>query len=301
MRERGSRKPLTSRKRIDEGSRGPRPEAARPSPPERRSAFRIVLEYDGGRYAGWQRQSQSQGVRTVAGTLERVLKEAGLQVLALGGSGRTDAGVHALGQVAHLHLAADQAPRAHELQRLFDEGLPSDVAIRTVQSCDPAFHARHDAVSRSYLYQISRRRTGLAKPYVWWVKQPLDLAKIRTAWTSFEGFFDMRAFADLEQGDEPRCKIGSCEFLEHGSLILLRVTASHFKRSQVRRMVGAAVAVGLGKMKQQELIRDLHHPAEGAALRWSDLAAAASGLFLEHVRYDGDPGPGELRPLTLVL
>lgn len=290
MRERPPRKPFPAR---PQGASSRRPEGGK-------AAFKIVLEYDGGRYSGWQRQAQVQGVRTVVGSLERVLKEAGLQVLALGGSGRTDAGVHALGQVAHLHLLADKAPKPHELQRLFDEGLPSDVAIRSVASCGPAFHARHDAVSRSYLYQISTRRTGLAKPYVWWVKQPLDLARLQAAWTSFEGFFEMSAFADLEPGDDPRCKIEACEYLEHGSLVLLRVTASHFKRSQVRRMVGASVAVALGKLRQQDLLRDLRNPTPDAALRWSDQAAAASGLFLERVRYAGDPEHVPLLPVTLV-
>ena len=87
-------------------------------------AYRLLIEYDGSRFQGWQKQGTkqtAQGVRTVTGTLERVLQEGGIQVAALGGSGRTDAGVHALGQVAHLHLQPGPAPRPKDLQRILDE------------------------------------------------------------------------------------------------------------------------------------------------------------------------------------
>jgi len=267
-----------------------------------RAAYRLTLEYEGTRFQGWQRQGegqQAQGVRTVANTLERLLGEAGLRVLTLGGSGRTDAGVHALAQVAHLHLPADQAPAPKELQRLFDQALPVDIAVAKVEPCDPGFHSRHDALSRSYLYQLSRRRSGLHKPYIWWVKAPLDLASMQQAWASFEGFHDFSAFADLEDED-PRCEVQRCEFLEEGGLILLRVTASHFLRKQVRRMVGAAVACGLHKARPEQVLRDLEAPRPDGALRWSDQAAAASGLFLESVQYPGGPGVAPLRSITRV-
>lgn len=282
----------------------PRKESPRKELPKRegpaKASYRLLLEYDGSRYAGWQKQSESQGVRTVQGSLERVLQEAGLKVLSLGGSGRTDAGVHALGQVAHLHLLTPTPPKPHELQRIFDEGLPQDVALRQIHYCSPTFHARHDAKARTYLYQISKRRSGLAKPYIWWVKQPMDVPKLHDAWMAFQGFHDVRAFADLD-GEDPRCEIQSCEFAEDGSLILLRVTASHFLRKQVRRMVGAAVSAAIGKMRVDDVLRDLKEPRPGSELRWSERAAASSGLFLEYVRYEGDAGPGPLRPVALVL
>jgi tRNA pseudouridine38-40 synthase len=160
--------------------RGPKPSVA---------AYRLLLEYDGGRFQGWQKQGQkqtAQGVRTVAGTIERVLHEAGVQVRTLSGSGRTDAGVHALGQVAHLHVAERGAPKPFELQRILDEGLPADIAVRSISNCSPAFHARHDALERTYLYQLCLRRSALAKPYIWWVKGKLDVARLEDAW-SFRG------------------------------------------------------------------------------------------------------------------
>ena len=266
-------------------------------------AFRLLLEYDGGRYHGWQKQGErqsAQGVRTVTGTLERVLHEAGFQVLALAGAGRTDIGVHAAGQVAHLHLAGGKAPSAMELQRKLDEGLPADVAVRSIVACSPAFHARHDALERSYLYQISLRRSAFAKPFLWWVKGHLDLAALEATWRLFEGPHDMAAFADLEPGEDSRCQIRSCECVREGSLILLRVTARHFLRRQARRMVGAAVLCGLGREKTETVARDLMKPTPQATLHWAESAAPASGLFLERVRYSGDPelpGPKALMPV----
>lgn len=268
------------------------------------AAFRLRLEYEGGRFQGWQRQGEAQvkaGVRTVMGSLEHCLRQADLRVLTLHGSGRTDAGVHALDQVAHLHLEAAKAPSPAQLQRIFDEGLPSDVAMREVKACSPSFHARHDAEERSYLYQICRRRSGLAKPFIWWVKKPMDLDRMAAAWNAFEGFHTVAAFADLEPSDEPRCQIRRCEWMESGSLVLLRVTASHFKRSQVRRMVGAAVACAWGEADPDRVKKDLENPSRDAALFWSERAAPAAGLFLERVKYKGEPAVGALKPFIEVL
>ncbi len=267
------------------------------------AAFRLLIEYDGGRFAGWQKQGPKQtaaGVRTVAGIIEKILHDAGHETLVLMGSGRTDAGVHALGQVAHLHLAAKHAPKAHELQRLFNDALPHDLAVREVRVCSAAFHARHDAMERSYLYQLSCRRSAFAKPYVWWVKRPLDLRALKAAWGAFQGNHEFTAFADLEAGEDPRVQVRACEVAESGSLILLRVTATHFLRSQVRRMVGATVFCGLGDGDPARILEDLKSPTEAANLHWGKLAAPAAGLFLERVRYSGDPETGVLNPIIPV-
>jgi tRNA pseudouridine38-40 synthase len=223
-----------------------------------------------------------------------------LHLIYLGGAGRTDAGVHALGQVAHLHLEAKGAPRPGELRRLLDSALPQDIAIRDVQTCPPRFHARHDAVDRTYLYQISRRRSAFGKPWIWWVKRPLDLERLQRAWTAFEGDQDVSAFADLDTEEDGRSRLFKCEVAEAGSLILLRVRATHFFRRQVRRMVGASVACALGEEEPRRVVEDLRNPTEAANLFWGAKAAPASGLFLEAVRYPGDPEPGKPTP-TLAL
>jgi len=267
------------------------------------AAYRLLIEYDGGKFQGWQKQGARQtreGVRTVAGSLEHVLQQAGLHLLHLGGAGRTDAGVHALGQVAHLHLDSRGAPRPAELRRLLDSALPQDIAIRDIQTCSPRFHARHDAADRTYLYQICRRRSAFGKPWIWWVKRNLDLGRLRSAWTSFQGDQDIAAFADLDPEEDGRARILTCEVAEAGALILLRVRASHFFRRQVRRMVGASVACALGEEEPRRVVEDLRNPTEAANLYWGAKAAPASGLFLEAVRYQGDPEPGPPRA-TLVI
>nr|WP_279341542.1 MULTISPECIES: tRNA pseudouridine synthase A [Geothrix] len=258
-----------------------------------------MVEYDGSRFHGWQKQGPKQtreGVRTVAGSLEHAIHEAGLRLVYLGGAGRTDAGVHALGQVAHLHLETKGAPRPGELRRIFDATLPQDIAIRDVRSCAPRFHARFDAVDRTYLYQISRRRSAFGKPWIWWVKRSLDLDRLRKTWTAFEGDQDLGSFADLDAEEDGLSRILRCEVAESGSLVLLRVRATHFFRRQVRRMVGASVACALGEEEPRRVLEDLHAPTEAANLYWAAKAAPASGLFLESVRYPGDPEPAPLSP-----
>lgn len=274
--------------------------AVKPAP---LAAYRLLLEYDGSRFQGWQKQGAKQsreGVRTVAGSLEHAIHEAGLRLVHLGGAGRTDAGVHALGQVAHLHLEAKGAPRPGELRRILDAALPQDIAVRDVRTCPPRFHARHDALDRTYLYQISRRRSAFGKPWIWWVKRTLDLDRLGRAWSAFEGDLDLSSFAELDTEEDGLTRILRCEVLESGSLILLRVRASHYFRRQVRRMVGAAVACALGEEEPRRVLEDLRNPTEAANLFWAAKAAPASGLFLEAVRYPGDPEPAPPRPTLFV-
>ncbi len=275
--------------------------AVKPAP---LAAYRLLIEYDGSRFQGWQKQGAKQsreGVRTVAGSVEHVLQEAGLRLISLGGAGRTDAGVHALGQVAHLHLEPKGAPRPAELRRLLDGALPHDIAIRDIRTCPPRFHARHDAVDRTYLYQISRRRSAFGKPWIWWVKRNLDLDRLSRAWMTFEGDQDVASFADLDAEEDGRARILRCEVVEQGSLILLRVRATHYYRRQVRRMVGASVACALGEEEPRRVLEDLRDPTEAANLYWGAKAAPASGLFLEAVRYSGDPEPGPPRSTITLL
>src|SRR4030095_8853346 len=127
-------------------------------------AWKLTLEYDGTRYRGWQAQKNTD--RTVQGVLLRAAHELLGPDATAGGAGRTDAGVHALAQVAHLK-ARRNLPTGQILQGLTSLLLP-DVNVLAVDAADPASHARHDALSRVYLYRISRRRTAFEKRFVWW-------------------------------------------------------------------------------------------------------------------------------------
>ena len=247
--------------------------------------FKLTLEYAGTRYSGWQKQKNA---RTVQGEIERAVAEiSGERAFEFQGSGRTDAGVHALRQVAHLDLRKPMPPET--LRRGINDEVPADINILRVDSVPHRFHARHGAVARSYLYQISRRRSAFAKPFVWWVKESLDLARMRDAAARFSGMHDFRAFSD----DDPEEK--STEVLlddvaigEEGDLILIRVAGSHFIWKMVRRMVGVLAEIGRGGMDpgQIDALLDSKAPKKDEAP--ARLTAPASGLFLERVFYEGD-------------
>jgi tRNA pseudouridine38-40 synthase len=159
--------------------------------------FKVCLEYLGTRYSGWQVQ---QNARTVQGEVQQAIQRAaGTADFEFYGSGRTDAGVHALAQVAHLDIETDLA--AEQLCRRINAELPSDIHVLRIDPAHPRFHARHHAVARSYLYQISRRRTAFGKKLVWWIREDLDLARMREAGALFVGMKNYRSFTADEPGE----------------------------------------------------------------------------------------------------
>src|SRR6202140_4829677 len=160
--------------------------------------FKLTIEYAGTRYSGWQIQKNA---RTVQGEIDRAVREVtGRKDFELYGSGRTDAGVHATAQVAHLDVAGTLP--AETLRRHLNNELPSDINILAAEGVPHRFHARHDAVRRRYLYQISRRRTAFAKAYVWWVKEPLEVGRMQEAAQAFVGMRDFQSFAASDQDDD---------------------------------------------------------------------------------------------------
>lgn len=256
--------------------------------------FKLTVEYAGTRYRGWQVQ---QNARSVQGEISRVVSEvSGRTDFELQGSGRTDAGVHALMQVAHLEL---ETPRPAEPLRLaLNDALPSDIHILAAQKVPRRFHARHDAVARSYLYQISRRRTALAKPYVWWVKDALDLERMRQAAAPFLGMKDFRSFTDADPEERStRVLVEGLQLAEQGDLILVRIQGSHFLWKMVRRIVGVLAEAGRGALKPADVERFLREKSTAPA----QLTAPPSGLFLERVFYEGDARDLPLRPAVLVV
>jgi tRNA pseudouridine38-40 synthase len=248
--------------------------------------YRLTLEYEGTRYRGWQEQ---QNARSVLGELRQAVADAGGLIREIGGSGRTDAGVHALAQVAHLRLASEVDPEP--FRRKVNDHLPPDIHLLALAPAADRFHARHDAVSRSYLYQVSTRRTALAKKWVWWVKRPLDPAVLRSGAALLAGRHDFRLFCE-RPGEQPSTVVvvESAEVASEGSLLLFRLTASHFLWKMVRRVVGALVQAGAGQLRLDDLARllDARTPSGQAGLP-AEWTAPPSGLFLEAVRYPGDP------------
>jgi tRNA pseudouridine38-40 synthase len=241
--------------------------------------YKLILEYAGTRYSGWQIQKNA---RTVQGELHRALGSVARGGrLDTYGAGRTDAGVHALGQVAHVDLSVELPP-ATMMARVNDE-LPHDINILSIERVPARFHARHSAVARSYLYQIARRRTAFAKPFVWWIREDLDVDAMRRAAAGFLGLSDFRAYTDDDPDEKStRVLVHEAAIVDTGALVLVRVTGSHFLWRMVRRLVGVLSAVGRGELAAAELTRlvtsDANLPAR--------LTAPASGLFLERVFYE---------------
>ena len=253
--------------------------------------FKLEIEYAGTRYSGWQIQKNA---RTVAGEIERAVHAAtGVKTFELYGAGRTDAGVHAVAQVAHLQLDT-RIDEATLLGTINDE-LPADINIVVLARAPQRFHARHDAVARSYVYQISRRRTAFAKPFVWWVRDDLDVEAMRLAAALLVGMKDFRSFAVSDGEDRStKVQVDGVEIVEHDPLVLVRMAGSHFLWRMVRRVVGVLVAVGRRELRVEAVARLLEEQSDVPAT----LTAPPSGLFLERVFYRGDPPPVALAPMV---
>ena len=258
--------------------------------------WRLELEYEGTRYAGWQSQPHA---RTVQGELVKAAEQLLGARAEVGGSGRTDAGVHALRQVAHLKSKlAGRAPEAPQLKAGLNKLLPHDVNVLRASNAPPNFHARHDARARFYVYQIATRRTAFGKSFVWWVRDRLDVKSMKEACRLVEGRHDFSSFC--ESPGEQRStlvEVARAEVAEEGGLILFRVGASHFLWKMVRRITGTLVEVGRGSLSAEEFGGFLERYSNAPAA-WT---APPSGLFLERVLYEGDAAPGPLRaafPLT---
>src|SRR5262245_60689294 len=143
-----------------------------------KSVLRVTLEYDGTRYRGWQSQVNARTVQGVLANHVRALLGQGVQVH---GAGSTDAGVHAFAQVASIHLPREAPKELAALRRELNDLLPFDIHIQRLDAAPAAFHARHDALLRVYRYRVSRRRTAFGKPFVWWVRDHLDAARMAAA------------------------------------------------------------------------------------------------------------------------
>src|SRR5262245_23997417 len=235
--------------------------------------FKLTIEYAGTRYSGWQIQKNA---RTVQGEIDQAARKVtGRRDFELYGSGRTDAGVHALAQVAHLDVSTSLPPET--LRRRLNDELPADINILAAAVVPHRFHARHDAAARRYLYQIATRRTAFHKPFVWWVREPLDLERMRQAAKAFVGMKDFRWFAASSPSSSRPANpsrptrptspsrpsrpsspsrpgstlvlVERLDVVSAGDLVLIGIAGSHFLWKMVRRVVGVLVEIGRGGLE----------------------------------------------------
>jgi tRNA pseudouridine38-40 synthase len=246
--------------------------------------FKVTLEYNGSRYSGWQDQKNAH---TVMGELHKAVREVFGSKVEMQGAGRTDAGVHALGQVMHIRVAGKVHDPADKMKQRLNELLPGDIVILEIERAHAGFHARHDALSRVYLYQISSRKQAFTKKYVWWVKSHLDVDSMTRAAAMLRGRHDFVCFRaqDPSRPDESTIVVvDHAEIEAEGDIIQFRMEASHFLWRMVRRIVGALVKVGTGELSEENF-RQLVEARCDSKLDVAAWTAPSSGLFLEAVRY----------------
>ncbi len=245
--------------------------------------WKLEIEYEGTRYRGWQIQHNAN---TVQGELQKAAYQLFSGRVEIGGAGRTDAGVHAIQQIAHLkvsELKTNVTPR--QIQFGFNDLLPHDINVVKVKNAADNFHARYDAISRSYLYQISTRRTAFGKNFVWWIKDKLDVKPMQEAAELLIGKRDFRSFCEIDDAKQSTIVVvDKATIFTDGDLILFRLTASHFLWKMVRRIVGMLAEVGRGSLSVDGFHRLLKFHSDAPA----KFTAPPSGLFLEKVLYKGE-------------
>jgi tRNA pseudouridine38-40 synthase len=240
--------------------------------------FKIILEYDGTRYSGWQRQPDA---RTIQGELYKAANNIFGQVrFDIQGSGRTDSGVHALCQVAHLEVSTELSAQLIKLK--LNDLLPHDINILDIDIISKNFHARHDAKKRIYLYKISKRRNAFGKNHMWWIKDELNVSKMKNACSLFIGMNDFRSFSDNDPEEKStKVLIENVELVEDEDLILIRISGSHFLWKMIRRMIGVLVEVGRGNLSNKDIEKFLTQKSDIP----KKFTAPPAGLYLEEVIY----------------
>jgi tRNA pseudouridine38-40 synthase len=247
--------------------------------PSRRN-IKLVLEYDGTNYCGWQRQAE--GRRTVQQTVEDRLAMITQQKTTLIGAGRTDAGVHALGQAANFKTASRLTPA--DFKRALNGLLPPDIVVREAEEVHSGFHARFHARSKRYEYFILNRElpSAVGRLYHWHVQVRLAAAPMRKAMHMLLGQHDFSSFQSTGSPvASPVRVMTGCGLRREGDIIRLWFEANGFLRKMVRSAVGTLVEVGLGKLTTQGFSEILSARDRGKAAA----TAPPNGLFLVEVRY----------------
>ena len=243
--------------------------------------FRLLLEYDGGPFAGFQ--LQEGGPPTVQGALERAVRGFSGEAARVHVAGRTDTGVHATGQVAHIELLRDWRP-AVVRDALNAHLVPDPVTVLEAERAADDFHARFSATGRRYLYRILDRRPppALDRARAWWVKTPLDVAAMAEAARALVGAHDFTTFRDAHcQSASPVKTLDVAEVTREGAEVRLRFAARSFLHRQVRSMAGSLAEVGAGRWTPG----DLRDALQARDRRRCGQVAPAHGLYLTGVDY----------------
>lgn len=244
--------------------------------------FRLDVHYDGSGFHGWQLQPE---VPTIQGEIEAVLERISGERRPVHGSGRTDTGVHAIGQVAAVDLPSTWAPR--RLRHALNGLLPDGIWIEAVTQVAADFHPRFDALDRTYHYRLGldpRAHSPFHRPYCWALTDEVDLERMRETARVLVGDHSFLAFAKAgqeERGD--RCIVERVAWATWEMGVEFRITANRYLHHMVRYLVGTLVEIGTGGRPADDLRALLEEPERGLV---TSVPAPPEGLFLARVRYD---------------
>ncbi|HEU0224509.1 MAG TPA: tRNA pseudouridine(38-40) synthase TruA [Steroidobacteraceae bacterium] len=257
----------------------------------------VGVEYDGTHYAGWQQQP---GLSTLQDCLQRALSLVADHAVTVTGAGRTDAGVHAVAQVAHFDTTAERPPRGWVLGA--NSHLPADIAVTWAVEVDPVFHARHAALARSYRYLILQRATrpAILRDRACWARVALDAAAMHEAAQALVGEHDFSSFRAVEcQSPTAMRRLDAISVAADGPFVTVEVTANAFLHHMVRNIVGTLMEVGSGERRPDSLVATLAARDRTRA----GVTAPAGGLYLWRVHYPDTfalPGAPAMPPWAMI-
>ena len=245
--------------------------------------FKLTIEYDGSRYQGWQRLQSTD--RTVQGKLEQALSRLLEEEIEISGSGRTDAGVHAKGQVASFHSRTELG--CEELLKRLRAVLPEDIGVLSLEEAEPRFHARLNARGKCYRYRIwnSEQPCVFERKYVYVLPQKLDLDRMRLAAEQLTGTHDFRSFCAKKSDKKSTVRtVESIEIRRAGEEVILDFRGDGFLYQMVRILTGTLIEVGQG-LREPESMKRLLEAKERSSAGYT---VPAKGLCLMEVSYDSD-------------
>lgn len=245
-----------------------------------RKNFKLIIEYDGSSYHGWQRQKNR---KTIQGEIEKAIMTITGKKIALTGSGRTDAGVHAFGQVANFYCDTEISPEV--FQRGLNSLMPKDIIIKECNTVNEKFHARYDAKTKTYRYRILNRTipAAICRQYAWFIKKNLDLDAMQSAILHIIGTNDFKAFegAGSPRSSTKRRVINAGLQQKEKEYLIFEIEADGFLRFMVRNIVGTLLDVGLCKITPDDFKKILLSKDRNLA----GATAPPHGLFLMNVKY----------------
>lgn len=243
--------------------------------------IRLLLQYEGTRYQGWQKQTSTSN--TIQGKLEALLGRMCGEEIEVQGSGRTDGGVHALGQVANFHTDCEMS--LAEMQEYMNTYLPEDIAVIGVTEAAPRFHSRLNAVGKRYSYRVVNSSVPdvFLRRYAWEVPDALDVEAMRTAAVYLTGEHDFKSFTSAKKGKKSTVRtIHRIGIEKQGHVLTFTFEGDGFLHHMVRILVGTLLEVGKGERTPESIQKVL----EGKSRELAGMLVPAKGLILEQVFYD---------------